>query len=88
MPMRLDDGWNQIQFNLADFTRRAYGTNYVVSELNYLFSLLVLEWEIWRCGMNCKVCAGYSVYGFHNLGCQENHAHLTTQTFLNKFIEI
>ena len=31
MPMRLDDGWNQIQFNLADFTRRAYGTNYVVS---------------------------------------------------------
>ncbi|GFS37218.1 cilia- and flagella-associated protein 20 [Trichonephila inaurata madagascariensis] len=29
MPLRLDDGWNQIQFNLADFTRRAYGTNYV-----------------------------------------------------------
>ena len=28
MPMRLDDGWNQIQFNLADFTRRAYGTRY------------------------------------------------------------
>ncbi|XP_019638196.1 PREDICTED: cilia- and flagella-associated protein 20-like [Branchiostoma belcheri] len=28
MPMRLDDGWNQIQFNLSDFTRRAYGTNY------------------------------------------------------------
>jgi len=27
--MRLDDGWNQIQFNLSDFTRRAYGTNYV-----------------------------------------------------------
>ena len=27
--MRLDDGWNQIQFNLADFTRRAYGTNYI-----------------------------------------------------------
>ena len=27
--MRLDDGWNQIQFNLADFTRRAYSTNYV-----------------------------------------------------------
>lgn len=25
MPMRLDDGWNQIQFNLADFARRAYG---------------------------------------------------------------
>lgn len=29
MPMKMDDGWNQIQFNLADFTRRAYGTNYV-----------------------------------------------------------
>ncbi|KAL2979429.1 hypothetical protein AAZX31_13G172200 [Glycine max] len=24
-----DEGWNQIQFNLADFTKRAYGTNYV-----------------------------------------------------------
>ena len=29
MPLRLDAGWNQVQFNLADFTRRAYGTNYV-----------------------------------------------------------
>ncbi|KAJ0045649.1 hypothetical protein Pint_05616 [Pistacia integerrima] len=29
MPLRLDEGWNQIQLNLADFTRRAYGTNYV-----------------------------------------------------------
>jgi hypothetical protein len=29
MPMRLDDGWNQIQFNLQDFCRRAYGTAYV-----------------------------------------------------------
>ncbi|MEN2495705.1 MAG: hypothetical protein MHMPM18_000298 [Marteilia pararefringens] len=29
MPMKLDDGWNQIQFNLSDFTQRAYGTNYV-----------------------------------------------------------
>merc|ERR1712166_439197 len=25
----LDEGWNQIQFNLSDFTRRAYGTNYI-----------------------------------------------------------
>mmetsp|Transcript_2546 Transcript_2546/g.4561 ORF Transcript_2546/g.4561 Transcript_2546/m.4561 type:complete len:192 (-) Transcript_2546:504-1079(-) len=31
MPMRLDEGWNQIQFNLSDFTRRAYGTNYIES---------------------------------------------------------
>lgn len=29
MPLALTPGWNQIQFNLADFTRRAYGTNYV-----------------------------------------------------------
>ncbi|RWS15668.1 hypothetical protein B4U79_04411 [Dinothrombium tinctorium] len=29
MPLRLDEGWNQIGFNLADFTKRAYGTNYV-----------------------------------------------------------
>ena len=29
MPMKLDEGWNQIQFNLSDFTRRAYGTNYI-----------------------------------------------------------
>ncbi|KAK3022562.1 hypothetical protein RJ639_047540, partial [Escallonia herrerae] len=29
MPFRLDEGWNQIQLNLADYTRRAYGTNYV-----------------------------------------------------------
>jgi len=27
--MRLDEGWNQIQFNLSDFTRRAYATNYI-----------------------------------------------------------
>ena len=24
-----EQGWNQIQFNLSDFTRRAYGTNYI-----------------------------------------------------------
>ncbi|XP_076899170.1 uncharacterized protein LOC143552965 [Bidens hawaiensis] len=28
MPLRLDEGWNQIQLNLSDLTRRAYGTNY------------------------------------------------------------
>ncbi|RUS29317.1 hypothetical protein BC938DRAFT_480797 [Jimgerdemannia flammicorona] len=28
MPMRLDPGWNQITFHLADFVRRAYGTQY------------------------------------------------------------
>lgn len=29
MPLKLDDGWNNIQLNLADLTKRAYGTNYV-----------------------------------------------------------
>lgn len=29
MNIGLAPGWNQIQFNLADFTRRAYGTTYV-----------------------------------------------------------
>ena len=50
MPMRLDDGWNQIQFNLADFTRRAYGTNYVetlrvqASILHVTLELLSQNW--------------------------------------------
>ncbi|XP_063977728.1 cilia- and flagella-associated protein 20-like [Diachasmimorpha longicaudata] len=29
MPICLGPGWNQVQFNLAEFTRRAYGTKYV-----------------------------------------------------------
>lgn len=29
MPIGLAGGWNQIQFNLADFTRRAYSSQYV-----------------------------------------------------------
>lgn len=29
MPLAMNCGWNQIQLNLADFTRRAYGTNYM-----------------------------------------------------------
>ncbi|CAO3644048.1 unnamed protein product [Mucor hiemalis] len=28
MPMRLDPGWNQIVFNLSDYVKRGYGTNY------------------------------------------------------------
>ena len=41
MPMRLDEGWNQIQFNLSDFTRRAYGTNYIET-LRY-FTILIID---------------------------------------------
>mmetsp|Transcript_113501 Transcript_113501/g.270343 ORF Transcript_113501/g.270343 Transcript_113501/m.270343 type:complete len:123 (-) Transcript_113501:93-461(-) len=29
MPLRLDPGWNQLTFNLADFTKRAFQSNYV-----------------------------------------------------------
>jgi hypothetical protein len=44
MPLRLDEGWNQVQFNLADFVKRAYGTTYIetlriqvqtISNINY-----------------------------------------------------
>lgn len=41
--MRLDEGWNQIQFNLSDFTRRAYGTNYSCAPVLCLFSRHSLE---------------------------------------------
>jgi hypothetical protein len=27
--MKLEDGWNQIVIHLADFTNKAFGTNYV-----------------------------------------------------------
>jgi hypothetical protein len=51
--MRLDEGWNQIQFNLSDFTRRAYGTNYIetlrlnsipLNELEFRY-MLIAEFE-------------------------------------------
>ncbi|XP_058510380.1 cilia- and flagella-associated protein 20-like [Solea solea] len=32
MPLNLSDGWNHIQFNLADFTRKTYGTQYVETQ--------------------------------------------------------
>ncbi|KAG0372984.1 hypothetical protein BGX24_012319 [Mortierella sp. AD032] len=32
MPLRLDPGWNQIQLNLADYVKRAYGTAYVETQ--------------------------------------------------------
>ncbi|KAK6620479.1 hypothetical protein RUM44_006880 [Polyplax serrata] len=32
MPIGLNPGWNQIQFNLADFTKRAYGSTYVETQ--------------------------------------------------------
>ncbi|KAF9356673.1 Cilia- and flagella-associated protein 20 [Mortierella sp. AD094] len=32
MPLRMDPGWNQIQLNLADYTKRAYGTTYIETQ--------------------------------------------------------
>ena len=29
LPMKLEDGWNQIHINFEDFVRKAFGTNYV-----------------------------------------------------------
>lgn len=29
MPLKLESGWNHVNLNLSEFTRRAYGTNYV-----------------------------------------------------------
>ena len=29
MPLRLEDGWNVITFNMADFVHHAYGTDYI-----------------------------------------------------------
>lgn len=52
MPMRLDDGWNQIQFNLSDFTRRAYGTNYIETlrvQVPGAFSAWSPTWERGYC---------------------------------------
>lgn len=46
MPMRLDDGWNQIQFNLSDFTRRAYGTNYIETLRVQVHNILaIISWR-------------------------------------------
>ena len=49
--MRLDDGWNQIQFNLSDFTRRAYGTNYIET-LRVQVSIRVFSFCF--CNLFCK----------------------------------
>lgn len=42
--MRLDDGWNQIQFNLSDFTRRAYGE---ASRAPHLRLAMPACWQQW-----------------------------------------
>eukprot|EP00798_Chlamydomonas_sp_ICE-L_P020706 gene20706-27512_t len=53
MPMRLDDGWNQIQFNLSDFTRRAYGP-----PTSYSKKLLETFWRV-QCTQTARIPALY-----------------------------
>ncbi|VDN03337.1 unnamed protein product [Thelazia callipaeda] len=53
MPMRLDDDWNQIQFNLADFTKRAYGTSYV--ETLRIQNNDLIKWIIFYIHANCRI---------------------------------
>ena len=55
MPMRLDEGWNQIQFNLSDFTRRAYGTNYIETLRVQIHS----NCRIRRYVLNCLLRLGF-----------------------------
>lgn len=57
MPMRLDDGWNQIQFNLSDFTRRAYGTNYIET-----LRVQVRDQHIPQCWWS-----SYDIYMYHSI---------------------
>ena len=60
--MRLDEGWNQIQFNLSDFTRRAYGTNYIET-LRYVTRLVYLNW-----GITLQLFV--TIIDFHNALCR------------------
>ena len=53
MPMRLDEGWNQIQFNLSDFTRRAYGTNYIET-LRYIIYIYIYIYRV-QIHANCRI---------------------------------
>lgn len=51
MPIRLEVGWNQIQFNLSDLTRRAYGTRYIETlrvQVNSFRCKNVLAKYLWK----------------------------------------
>jgi len=40
--MKLEDGWNQVHLDLADFTKRAFGTNYVETAKYYFYFFYVI----------------------------------------------
>jgi len=52
MPMKLEDGWNQIVINLADFCKKAYGTNFV--EVQRYFNKIIRENRI-QIHSNCLI---------------------------------
>ena len=44
--MKLDEGWNQIHFNLTDFTRRAYGSKLFRDiKVSYNKILYIIEYK-------------------------------------------
>ncbi|MBZ3874949.1 Cilia- and flagella-associated protein 20 [Sciurus carolinensis] len=57
MPMRLDDGWNQIQFNLSDFARWAYGTNYIETLRVQIHANSRIQWVYFSDGSTQKTAS-------------------------------
>ena len=57
MPMRLDEGWNQIQFNLADFTRRAYGVPQCCNLILCYAYTSMLKAHLGYTSLPCQICA-------------------------------
>ena len=33
LPMKLEDGWNQVHINFEDFVKKAFGTNYMETKI-------------------------------------------------------
>jgi len=68
--MRFDEGWNQIQYNLADFTGSAYGTNYMET----------LRVEVYA---NCRV---RRIYFAHWLFSEEQLSRVSSPDSWSRFM--
>ena len=55
MPLKLDENWNQIQFNLSDFTVKTYGTNYAETQ-RVQVSAETEERAVFRCYFHWWAC--------------------------------
>jgi hypothetical protein len=62
MPMHLDEGWNQIQFNLSDFTRRAYGKKYF-GFFFFFFFFFFGDYFL----LICFLIYNYMIYNYRNI---------------------